>query len=90
LAYSLPVISGDIANDKNQQQMKRIIVFLALFFTIGTASFAQAQQPPQKLEHIRNPKKNHGDKASKAKGEKHKYDKHKHKHKHRHMHHKKK
>ena len=67
--------------------MKRLLLLLAISFTMGTASFAQTviHHDPQKLQQDKKEKKH--DKASKAKG---KYDKHKHKHKHRHMHHKRK
>jgi len=68
--------------------MKRLLLFLAISFTMGTASFAQTviRHDQQKIQQQDKKEKKHA-KASKEKG---KYDKHKHKHKHRHMHHKKK
>ncbi len=68
--------------------MKRVVLFLAIIFTMGTASFAQTviHHDAQKMEQKGKKEKKH-DKASTKKS---KYDKHKKKHKHKHMHHKKK
>jgi hypothetical protein len=81
-----PVISGSIATNKKPTAMKRLLLFLAISFTISTAGFAQTviEHSPQKIQQDDKQQKKH------AKASKGKYDKHKHKHKHRHMHHKKK
>jgi hypothetical protein len=66
--------------------MKRLLLFLAISFTMGNAGFAQTviHHDAQKMQQDDKQEKKH------AKTSKGKYDKHKHKHKHRHMHHKKK
>jgi hypothetical protein len=65
--------------------MKKLLLLLAISFTIATAGFAQTviHHDPQNMQQDKQQKKH-------AKASKGKYDKHKHKHKHRHMHHKKK